>query len=149
MAYPKDIELAEKRAELAALKMTLESQHDVMLATAEAKAYAKTSEQFSALTSEVANLEHEIKGEKLDIFEETGVKDFDVGQVKNFTVVEYDEAAAIRWAIDSNQPGVLKLDNAKFKKAAAALEIDFVTIRKVARMTLKSDLSFLLEGGDR
>jgi hypothetical protein len=39
----------------------------------------------------------------------------------------YDEAAAIKWAIDKNLPDLLKLNSVEFKKAAGVLKPDFVT----------------------
>lgn len=49
----------------------------------------------------------------------------------------YDEQRAIEWAIEKNLPDLLKLDSAKFKKAAEALKPSFVVMESSITAVIK------------
>lgn len=105
-------------------------------------------DELKRLKESVAQLESEYKTECVEAFQLTGEKQQLGGQIKEYTVLAYDEPTAIQWAIEHNHANLLKLDKTKFKKAAEALLPEFVEKSIEPRMTLASDLTKHLEVND-
>ena len=61
-------------------------------------------------------------------------------QIKEYTVLEYDEKSALDYC-RQHLPKALKLVKKPFEAVAKVAELDFVTIRKEPRATIKRDLS--------
>jgi hypothetical protein len=73
------------------------------------------------------------------------VKDFGGVQIKNFTILEYDEQAAVNYCLKHQHAGLLKLDKRGFEKVAKITQPDFVTIKEEPRAQIATDLSEYLE----
>jgi hypothetical protein len=92
-------------------------------------------------------LEGSLRHSALESFEATGDKHpYLALDVREMTEINYDENRALEYCkANPNMQGALKLDRAKFEKAAIALGLDFVTTSKAPRATISSNLGRFIE----
>jgi hypothetical protein len=93
----------------------------------------------------VSKLETEIRNEATLDYLDNGIKDLGGVQIKNFTVLEYDEQEAVNYCLEHQHATLLKLDKRGFEKVAKELRPEFVRIEEVARAQIATDLSDYLE----
>lgn len=112
---------------------------------------ARFEEENNALISSIRQYEEqlttseaELRKAILDDNLRTGNKTYPAGiQVKDFTVLEYDEAKALAWA---RQAGVaIKLDKTAFEKIARTSALEFVKISYEPRVQLPEKMEPILE----
>lgn len=63
------------------------------------------------------------------------------GEVKTFTILEYEPRQAMDWAARGNMWSMLKLDKAAFEKVAKNVDLEFVRKLQELKVYLASDLS--------
>jgi hypothetical protein len=106
----------------------------------------------SALDDQIKTEEVFIRKFAVDTYVNTGNKKPAPGiQIKIVEKLTYDEAEGVKWAIENNAPGVLKIAKAKFNKAmkgeaakgAAPL---FVKMTKEPQAQISTDLRKALDG---
>lgn len=114
--------------------------------TSEFKDLQQAKDHLSQLAYDLASLEAEYREICLESYKETGEKQQLGGMIKIFKKYNYDEEAAIAWAVEHKIVTVLKLDSSAFKKVANSMQVEFVETLEIPRMTLSKDFSKWLEG---
>jgi hypothetical protein len=86
-------------------------------------------------------LEADLRQNAIEEFTQTGDKHpCPALDIREMTHINYDPDIALEYCKKSMQ-GALQLDRTKFEKAAAALGLDFVTISKVPKATIATNLN--------
>ena len=93
----------------------------------------------------VSKLETEIRNEATLDYLDNGVKDLGGVQIKIFTLLVYNESAAINYCLEHNHANLLKLNKTGFEKVAKELQPDFVTIKEEPRAQIATNLNKYLE----
>lgn len=138
-------ELAELRKELSQQKIDLDIYQSELEKTPQYQYLVAQKLICNTQSSEIEQLEKEIRELAVAQFDGQNKKPFKGIEIKEFSVVKVlDEKKALIWA-SQNAPSILKLDQAKFKKAVENLELDFVEKGVEYKGQIASDLSEYLK----
>ena len=107
------------------------------------EARRRMGEADKALAEATAEFKHRCEV----IFGETEEKQFPGGQIKQMTSYQYDQAEAVKWAVEKEHLELLGLKVGKFKKMCAGLLPVFVDKVVTGKMYIDTDLSEYLQGG--
>ena len=110
-------QLAQARKDLVQATINTETTWQVVVATSEYAFWAGRNEHLQAVKNDVAAADEWFRSVLLDEHFRTGEKKFLGASIKEFTVVEFDEAEATEWA-KTNVPALMVLDTKKYKKLA-------------------------------
>lgn len=120
------------------LKAILENSHEWI-------DYQDALNNVRGLEQQESILANEIREVAVQTFDGTNKKPIYGIEIKEFSVIKVlDEKKALIWA-SQNAPSILKLDQAKFKKAVENLELDFIEKGVEYRGQIASDLSEYLK----
>lgn len=130
---------AEYRAEVEALEEELAQ-------TPQARRLQEIRSRYLPTAAEdVSIAEEAVRKAALERFDRTGDRKVHAEvQIKEYTRLEYDEAAALDYARQHLVQAV-KLDRSTFEKVARAAPMDFVTVRKEPKAFITRDLSRWLD----
>lgn len=116
-------------------------QHETALADVpEYQALAAAKEGRDATSRDLEAAELDLRQALLQFYEQSGERKYGCGEVKIFTRVEYEEAAAIRFAIEHHHDSLLSLNKRNFEKVAKELRPEFVTLVDEPRAQIAGDL---------
>ncbi len=138
--------IAEKRKEVLLLAETLGKAKDELNNSELAQIVNELVAGVKDKRESLAVLEDEYKGECVTQYSTANTNEdrpiyFPGGRIKIFTELVFDVEEATGHVVEKKLDNLLRLDLTKFKKYAKAVEPDFVTFKKIPKMTLASDLS--------
>lgn len=138
-------ELAKVRDDIAEYKAISDISKIALEGTHEWIVYQNNLNNVRGLEQQESILANEVREISVQIFDGTNKKPVHGIEIKEFSVIKVlDEKKALIWA-SQNAPSILKLDQAKFKKAVENLELDFVEKGVEYRGQIASDLSEYLK----
>ena len=133
LAYIRKVE-AEYKAEIAQAQAELEK-------STQWQYLEGRREYLRTVRVDMADAEIAVRQMSRIIFFETGDKvPHPAVKIKMYTALDYTDGDAVEYARE-HLPKALKLVKRIFEKAAKVLDLDFVTVRKEARVIIARDLS--------
>ena len=129
-----------------------EAEYNQQMAEIKAEIEAKYGERLSEVrrlldtaTEGVANTEVAVRAAAIQRYSAIAQKQVHPAvAIKEFTVLAYEDGDALAYC-QSHLPQALKLDKKVFEKAASAINLDFVHVRKEPRATIAKDLTAYLK----
>jgi hypothetical protein len=136
--------LAYARKQVDEAAEVLDQAREALHNTPEYKAFQAANERYKETRACEADQKRLVTGFFVEHYDGENKKPHPAVIIGEYTVPVYDEADALRYAVEGGMLPLLKLNKSQFEKLAKTGICDFVEIEKEPRARISSDLSAYL-----